>query len=300
MLEFPRGDTMINIMETQNKDEVLMLIFSARKYYSNAEKLKVALWIISVLPIIIGKLNFDNTNFKTFNVLVTSSIIPILVFFLNFLLKKWIDIAANTKEVVDKLLFDFSIDKICMDRYLDKAIENKQKYEKEYEIQSKNTGRDNPPGIKDWYEINSSDDELELILNCQKQNVYFDRKILKKFSAILCCFFIVVLACIIFISFGSTLKEFLMKLIPFTSLGLMLFIEYEEYKKVEKEIISIDTNFEIIEKISGKQNKEFILKKVQNSIFNRRKAHFLTPSILHKIYSKTLHKLWKTLHKKHL
>ncbi len=47
-------------------------------------------------------------------------------------------------------------------------------------IQTRNTGHDNPPGVKDWYEFSTPLNGVYAQFECQKQNIWWDEKMSRR------------------------------------------------------------------------------------------------------------------------
>ena len=74
---------------------------------------------------------------------------------------------------------------ICKQKLREIALTAYNKHKKEADIHIHNTGRDKPPGVRNWYEFKNTVADLQAQFECQKQNVWWNKKIVKNRMIIL-------------------------------------------------------------------------------------------------------------------
>jgi len=191
------------ILKRQNEDQMLKIQYSARGCYNRAEQLGNMAWVccaISAVSLIIPE-----------SVPVGYQIIaPIIFDILALLLSKMQDDsvgqAAEFRAYFDAYVLGINDNykQHERDRIIGDAIEYCEKHIKKSEVEIKNTGFDNPPGVRDWYDLKASKENTssnEVIFECQKQNAWWDERLSKKriklLSALSAILLIAVIAIII-------------------------------------------------------------------------------------------------------
>lgn len=275
------------IFERQNDDEVLDLLYSQRVIYNRAEIFNGIGWIMTLLLLFlaVGKLFVPILE-------QSSSIIEIIVavgiFAVDYKTKVLITWGADTKGLIDSILFGFPIKN--KEKYIEYAVKIKNKNKEDYKLQTTHRGDDSIRGVRDWYTEYSSDDHYKVILNCQKENIWWNVKLVSYYKKIVIGFIsISVLLIIAFMSYWAIRIDFAWSLIILGSTILIRSIEQMmAIKAYTKAMEHAYAKVELIETDSNNLNVESLLS-LQEDIEENRKSGFLVPSWVHYIYSKHLH-----------
>lgn len=60
------------------------------------------------------------------------------------------------------------------------TLKDKQRFPQEFEVQTRNTGSDMPPGVREWYEIDESKEGIAAILECHGLNTRWETRLDKR------------------------------------------------------------------------------------------------------------------------
>ena len=157
------------------------------------------------------------------------------------------------------------------------------KYAEECKVQITHTSRSNPPGVKDWYEFSREYTDSEVVFECQRQNQWWNKKLLAKrmvYYAIVCG--VVIVASVSLISF-SCISAWRI-IVSFLGIAISLIDRIYEnflYISLSKKI----DNY--VELIAISKNDDQI-KELQRKIEERRAMPVLEMNIIHKKSSKSL------------
>ena len=271
-----------NYKVIQNSKKMLDVLYSQRYYYNKANMFEL---IAMIIILSIGILNFFDFKEPLIKVYINIFLV-ITNSILFYKIKFYTNRGASLKEFFDDKLFGFNrknkeLDIHCEEYVLDVLKKNR----KNYHSQIENDGQGNSPGLKDWYQIINNKNKINSILHMQKQNLYWDEYLSKKYVQCLTCMCIGILA--IFLIICYILDYNIFDIIA----GIIYFIVLIEYIcKKNQSYSSINNNmikcFTIVEKV--KTIDDII--EIQNIINSRRREIFNPPNILHKIFAKELHK----------
>ena len=164
------------ITEKQNDAKLLDCQYASRVLFNRAEKysyLATACIILSTLCIFI-------TGEKTSIIIPT--ILDILLIVFGVFMNKSQSKAAELRQYFDAVVLginehNYSDAELCNIYSTVFAITTKNS--SEHAIQVKNSGRDFPPGVKNWYEFSKEFHDNGAVFECQKQNCWWNDKLCK-------------------------------------------------------------------------------------------------------------------------
>ncbi len=167
------------IKERQNEPEFLKIQYSARVCYNLAEKYNHITCVACVLSMLFVLVPDNWCNAIRNGVPFALEFIAAICFGISTSNVAW---AARLRKY-----FDAKVLQICADQFDDsehRSITEKTesittKRREEYETQIRNTGYEMPPGVKDWYEFSSTLNGTRAQFECQKQNIWWNKKMLK-------------------------------------------------------------------------------------------------------------------------
>ncbi len=287
---------MNDIYEKQNTDELLQLQFAAKFNYNNASKINNYIWLCAICTGIFGIITVKDEMYSFIkNTLLILS--PCLNYFLSSKIKYFTTLGASLKSYFDNLLFEFNQTKYfekysCRDlneKTYDIIITNQILYN----TLSKTSGTDNPRGIRNWYELISELDNTEKIYSCQKENVFWDYNLSKKYKKVL----FTIITAILFLSYlffkNLSLNNFSFLILSFLPLLAIIHRDIKNINNYKEISIKIENTIEIIDKINT--NKMDLLIDLQNLINERRNLIYIIPDFIHKVNTLNLHKKWRAL-----
>lgn len=167
---------MKEIQKRQNEPTPLEIQATARILYNRAEKINSWLWIlpiISYLTIFITSDSFDNA------VTIVCFLIDVVAVALQFWFEYLIKFASKCKKIFDYYVLGFSNSINIDSPYDERFLKVLRKRKQEIALYTINTGKDSPPGVKDWYTFIETSSSNEAKFECQKQNKWWDEKLTK-------------------------------------------------------------------------------------------------------------------------
>ena len=280
------------MFEKQNEERFIELLFLQRKHYTLAGNLNRALWVMALATTILG----NNSIIVLANTLKMYLItgMSILAWIVFKLLNRSIEIGAYTKELFDRLLFELPINssnwKMKPDEIRVSACKFKRKKHEKFIIACTNTGTDEPRGLKDWYTEIQSSNHNQAILNCQNENIWWDKQISDKFWSVLLAIAVVVFLSFCIFNRNKSLFELVIPIFSNITLVLKLIDDLIVHKRFNDHQIKMNTTLECLRK-KAKASKQDV-ESLQELILLRRQMRYLPFDFLHKINRNTLHRLW--------
>ena len=262
------------ISQKQNEEEMLQLQYYSRKLYNNSTRVftfKIIVIIINIILAIMDK----------------ATIFLSAIFFIIFALLeiKCVKKAAKARNLFDQILFEFKIPKDNK-KIKERAYKLCKRYEKDYDVQRKNTGTDEPPGLRNWYTKNSGKNKNEIIFKCQIENTKWDKKI-TYFDFI---FFSVTLVIVFFILVFEYYNKNVSELISGILLGFELIYEIGKRLYLYYQHNNNLTKREcLIEEFSDNKIQRRNLNSLQFLIEERRELDLVPLNFIHKRITKTMH-----------
>ena len=166
------------IAAKQNELPMLECQYASRYYFNRAEKLSALAFgfaAISVLSIFLPESESTQWNNIT---LIIPFLADIVAAILYFSMDKAVEKGATLRNIFDAIALQINIQEHqnINDRYVREIILKALNHDKDKAYQQmNNTGRDNPPGVKNWYEFSKNYSDLEAVHECQRQNIWWDK-----------------------------------------------------------------------------------------------------------------------------
>ena len=269
------------INKKQNEDKMLELQYYARKQYNKSVTISEINIAVILISIILEILNMNN--------IYISGLLFIIFLALEFLTNKCIKNAAKARNIFDDILFKFNITE-DYDKIKEKAYRICLKNKRDFEIQKRNTGTDNPPGLKDWYTKNDGKNMNEIILKFQIENTRWDKEItnidLKVFLTIL-----FVLVCVGVIKyFNKPLHELIKCLFVTIELVWEIIKRIKFYYDYNKNLRNREC---LINEFSNNRVSKNNLISLQKLIEERRKLNLVPLNSIHNKISQKMHDIIK-------
>ena len=166
------------ITTKQNEAPMLECQYASRFYFNRAEKLSAFAFgaaAISVLSIFLPEAESTQWNNITLIVPILADIVAAILY---FSMDKAIEKAATLRNIFDAIVLQINVQghQSINDRYVREIILKALNHDKDKASQQmNNSGRNNPPGVKNWYEFSKKYSDLEAIHECQRQNIWWDK-----------------------------------------------------------------------------------------------------------------------------
>lgn len=284
------------IFKRQNEEDLLDLLYAQRVFYDKAEIYNKIGWGMTLLLTVlaVGELFIPFCDQASSMIEI---IVAVVVFVVDYKTKALINWGAETKGLIDSILFDFPIQN--KEKLIEYAIKIKNRNKDDYKLQTTHRGDDNIRGLRDWYTEYNSDDHNKVILNCQKENIWWNVKLVNYYKNIISIFIgVSALLVFTFIFYFAIKIDFAWGLIILGSTILIRSIEQlMTIKTYTKAMEHAQAKVELIEADSNNLNMESLLS-LQKNIEENRKSGFLVPSWIHYIYSKHLHEEKKEINER--
>lgn len=276
------------IMQLQNEERMLKCQYAARVRFNQAEVLRYLALIASIAPALtIFLSNSDNWLW-----LILPTAIDALI--LAFIKQTSIAVfdAAQLRNYFDSVVLNIIPNQYNQDEAASihqKADKICLRHKKDYSIRIQNTGRDDPPGVKNWYEFSDRYTVSCAVYECQKQNRWWSEQLIKIRRVVSIALLAIVIAGIVLLRlvFKCSLIELS---ICFAGLVFNLFDfikEDFEYSKLLAEMATIMNVPRIF-------SSDDALQHLQGIICRRRELPVLEINLFHKIYSKYWSELYET------
>lgn len=286
---------MKNLYDKQNEEKILRLLFASKKIYNRASLLNSLQWFIAFVGAIISNVDLVKGVMGQSAVILLSAVCVFTTFYLQGYIQKTVQLGADMKELIDRTLFGFdvtgSIGGHDKSHLYEAAINEQQNDLKNYNIAIKNTGTDKPKGVKNWYERSSNKDGNEAILQCQKENIWYDKKI-SRLHAIICGIALAAIVILFVVSYGQlSFISFLLVVCSYASLVIKIIADLLQYLEFKKYSLQAEVTVQAIEKGDVLTTK--MLMNLQDYIYKRRATNYITYNFIHTILSPKLHETWK-------
>lgn len=269
-----------SIFEKQNKPEILEMQSAAKLYYSSTPFYDNLIYIVGIVTCLLSALLPENWYFNTMLI-----VLNIILIFSDYIIARERNKAAKIREYIDAYLYDLKCD-IDEEEVRELTLAQKKKHPKLIELYCKNTGNDKPRGVRNWYSNYSDKDKWAEIVSCQKENLFFDKKIRDKFFIRIIISDIVVFMIVVIISLKTNILRALLQSLEAICKSVQKTYKVYELKNFYNEVESY---------IAGCKNKykEHDIIKIQKKINERRKMNIDIPNSIHKKFSNELHDDYK-------
>ncbi len=277
---------MQQIRQRQNEEQLLSIQFVARHYYNRAEVYNFISWILCLVSFFSCILPQTLPNIVLYGI---PFLIEILAAVFCYLFSNSISLGSQLRSSFDEYVLGFSEKLNVKQELLEKIISVVNSNKKQAEIQMKNTGKDNPPGVRDWYNTDSNETGISAIFLCQKENKWWDKK-LTPWKIFLNSIFII--GCILFLWLMVSLKYISICQIFLSAVLIFRLIERIfiniSYYNVGKEIDGIE---KVLEVSKTKEQISYL----QSAINKKRSLNIVGINFIHKLLANKLSNIYKQI-----
>ena len=285
---------MDKIFIRQNDEDILELLFAQRISYNRAEKLNTIGWCLTLILLLLEGCKKWIPIVEN-NLLVINAVLAVIIFLVDFKTSDMIKKGSQIKNLIDCTLFGFPVEKDT-EKLVDYSISLKLKYPKRYKEQINHSGDSTIKGVKDWYTRYNSENHNYVILNCQKENIWWNKKLVAFYKRILIAIVLGVIA-ILFISVGSgniTINLICVTVILVSTVLFRCISALAQINNYSQAMSKAHGKVEIIDNNTRDLNVGD-LQSLQKEIESVRSSGFLIPNWIHSIYSVELHRQKRSL-----
>ena len=270
------------ISNRQNSEKMLSIQYAARKYFNIAELQNYIIWTLIIIASIVG-LPF-NWHSSVQSAITISTAIAIYIFEKEK--DKNINSGADLREYFDHYLFGLPYEKkneVYLFELADTII---QRYPEEYRVQAANTGKDTPPGVRNWYDSVYIDNcKTNPIFHCQCENKWWD-KIMSKFGRGICYAMLFGLISIFVILYrNKSICDILAVAAAFIEIGIILAVKILNWRKYDNQSIRIESIIENYDNYADEKGAIIL----QHAIDERRHLPIVHFNFIHSKLSSQLH-----------
>ena len=269
------------ISDRQNESLLLKIQYASRRYFNSAEIVNYVSWLLCIVSAVMIFIPDSAPELIEKGIPVLLDVFAfITVYIFNSKLKN----AASLRNY-----FDSYVLMICEDNYTDVrkqelreiALNTYNRHKKEADISIQKTGRDKPPGVKDWYEFKNPVDDLQAQFACQKQNIWWNKKMVKNRMIILPIILFILISFFVamFVLFKSDAPSIIVCAIGIILKVIERIIEHYFYHKISIKIEAIQNHAE-------RELTDATVKELQELINERREIPVLEINIIHKLKAK--------------
>ena len=278
------------INNRQNKEELLKIQFAARKCFNEAEKINYLCWIFCCLSALVAFVPDSTTKIITVFIPI---ILDIFAFIFNLVFNKKLKNAADLRNYFDSqvlMIKNNEYTNLQKQKIRDLAYSIFHNNQAEATISIQNTGKGNPPGVRNWYEFKTEIEGINAQYECQWQNIWWNKKMVEKRVVVFPLIAIIVI--VFFLSLFCYFHFDIFHILP-CSLGIIMkiaerFIEYNKYNKISTKI---DAFQECLESNLTADN----IVKLQSLIDERRTIPVLEINLIHQNKAKKYSNLYEEL-----
>ena len=271
------------IRKRQNEKAMLKYQFAARKCFNLAEtfgNIAFVVSLISVVLILLPEISDESIS------LFLPIVLDLVALGSYTAMGHCVSVGADIRNYFDQFVLDIDggrysrEDKIKLENKVDRVT---QIFKRECAEQIVNTGHDNPPGVKDWYEFPKQYKDSDVVFECQKINARWDKELTQKrlILQVSILFLIAILSLLVCVLCGVTVPKIIACVF---SAALTLF---DRAKENIKYIRQSDKIHNWIESLGISKSKSQV-KGLQELIEEKRKMRVVGINLLHK---KNSHKM---------
>lgn len=283
------------INKRQNSNKMLKCQFAARYYYNSAESFSTVAYICSIISLLFILAPESSSSLYSATIFLIS-----LGFDAASLICYWRMGVSVSSAAFLRNYFDEEVLGIKTSAYTGSAVRKVntlivnvvEKNKAECEIQLSNTGRDSPPGVKNWYVFTHQYTDSEVIFECQKQNCWWNNELCRRRLFRHGTFLISGL--LLGILFGISLHISILRIISCLLSAIITFTDrlFENLKYLRLSM-KIDDWCEALE-IS---KNPVLISSLQELISHRRELRVIEINCIHRTQSKALSKRYEQISK---
>ncbi|SDA22617.1 hypothetical protein SAMN02910447_02189 [Ruminococcus sp. YE71] len=269
------------ISNRQNEDLLLKIQYASRRYFNSAEKFNYLSWVLCIAS---AAMIFVPDSAPELFSNGIPAVLEVFAFVTACIFNSKLKNAASLRNYFDSyvlMIDEDSYTNIHKQKLREIALATYNRYKKEADIHIHNTGRDKPPGVKNWYEFKNPVADRQAQFECQKQNIWWNKKMVKNRMILLSIILFILIS--FFVTMFALFKSDALSIIV-CAIGIILkvverIIEHYSYHKTSIKIEAIQSHAE-------RELTAETVKELQELINGRREIPVLEINIIHKLKAK--------------
>lgn len=262
----------------QNEELSLKCQFAARHYFNRAEVYNYFIWVFAILSELTIFLPVPDDTVFLFIVFILDMLAVVFAYNMGTCLER----GAKMRALFDAYVLNIGYtdyDELSLKEIKEMIFSVVEHNKKQCQIQISHNGRQNPPGVRDWYEFSHTFPDEVVQHECQRMNCWWDKKLCRIRLGV---YFVVL---IIFVALIFLLKDFFLAEGFFktflSSAALIIRILERLHANIRYYILSneIDGALKIL---NAKKSQEGLIA-LQELINRRREMPVLQMNLIHKL-----------------
>lgn len=276
------------IKKRQNEESSLKVQLAARAYFNSAEKYNYFAWIACLVSAFSV---FLPNSWSMYIINGIPFVADIFAFVFSLITSYHVNLASKLRKFFDSYVLDIQLNQFSETEVREIREQTEKIYMKNptyAATQMANTGNDSPPGVRDWYVFSKFYQGINAQFECQRQNTWWNSKMVK--VRIITTVFIFILVCSVFFFFllNNSILNILL-----CSTGILIkicerMIENWKYSRVSYLIDGSQQTIEAHPTTEG-------IEQLQNLINKRRSINVLELGWLHNRFANKLTKLYENI-----
>ena len=280
------------IQKRQNSDDMLNCQYAARFHFNRAESLGYLAFIISVLSALCIFLP-DSEKAIFIAIPIALDIAAIAVQFYFDSIQKT---GAKLRNYFDAVVLGINESHYSVEEVKDikkTVLKTISKNPNKHKLQISNNGFDNPPGVKDWYDLSFDEKCINATFECQKQNYHWTVNLARKrkYISIGTIASIIIICALAIKIFHLSPSKWIPCFIGLTLNQLINAINIYKHSQLMHEIYTIS-------RMPGIEDNSVQIIHLQNKINELRELPVLEINAIHKHYNKKWAEIYKNMIKK--
>lgn len=276
------------IKKRQNEDRMLHYQCASRIYYNRAETQNKLVWVCCLISWLTIFLPDSSTWGMLF--IAVPFFMDIIAMILNWRMTANVSSASILRKYFDAYVLGFNMDQFTkpeVQELKELSIKALKLHPEKSKQQMANTGHNNPPGVRNWYEFSWPLKEQDTIYECQKQNSWWNKKMMHERIIHTVIGLSVLIPLAIFLLIKAKAK---ILLIIFSSSGLIIKCTERLVANSRYYILSLEIDG-AVDVLSNSRSDENI-KNLQAKIDRRRAMPVLERNRIHKCHANEYSKLY--------
>ena len=276
------------IQERQNEEKSLKVQYAARTCFNCAEKYNHWAWVACLVSAFSIFLPSSWSMYITNGIPFIADIAAVIFSGVTFHKVKW---ASKLRKYFDSYVLGTNLNQFSETVLREIREETEKIYlrnQSDAAVQMPNTGKDSPPGVRDWYVFSGFYEGIEAQFECQRQNTWWNEKMFKKRMIMTSVAIVLVGLVFLLLTLNSNMLNIIL-----CSAGIIIKIFerlVENYRYISTSRL-IDGAQKIVE---VHPTEEGIIQ-LQSYIDQRRSINVLEIGWLHKKYANKISKIYEIL-----
>lgn len=279
---------MKEIAKRQNEELYLKLQFAACKLFNRAELTGYLTWFFCMVSVVVGLLCGNDSHFIFAIIIIVSEVTAL--FFDKYTAQTILN-AADLRALFDHHVLNLPLPKTekPKEELLEIAENLKQNHYKEYSYQVSHTGKQQPPGVKDWYDTEVDVPEGSCAAYYVfKNNQWWDKKMVLFKTVISIALLIAVILVFIFIFLNHSFSDSLWFVVGSLALTVKIVERIVISTRYHDASVKIDTLLNIFDTLG----KDKAIPEIQNAITARRRLPVVHINLFHNVKAFAYHLLF--------